>query len=79
MSDRIEERVYKSVWHVLLAAVGVYELRTRKTKLSKVLACGLIAFHIDAAIADALDRPSLSRGILDRIKPDDRDSEGISR
>ena len=73
--DRVEERVYKSLWHVLIAAVGVYELRNHKTKTSKVLACGLIAFHVDAAIADALDVPPLSRRILNAVRPDDCDSQ----
>jgi len=67
--DRVEERVYKSLWHVLIAGVGVYELRNHKTRLSKFLACGLIAFHADAAIADALDVPPLSRRILDVVRP----------
>ena len=67
--DRLEERVYKSLWHVLIAGVGVYELRNHKTKFSKFLACGLIAFHADAAIADALDVPPLSRRILEAVKP----------
>jgi len=67
--DRVEERIYKSLWHVLIAGVGIYELRNHKTKTSKVLACGLIAFHVDAAIADALDVPPLSRRILDVVRP----------
>ena len=58
------ERVYKSAWHLLIAAVGVYELRNHKTKLSKVLACGLIAFHADAAICDALNIPTTPQRIL---------------
>jgi len=37
------ERAYKSIWHALIAAMGFYELRNHKTKLSKVLAVGLIA------------------------------------
>ena len=76
--DRMEERVYKSLWHVLIAAVGVYELRNHKTKLSKVLATGLIAFHVDAAIADILDEPPLSRRILNYVRPED-DGESESR
>lgn len=67
--DRVEERIYKSLWHVLIAGVGIYELRNHKTKTSKVLACGLIAFHVDAAVADALDIPPLSRRILDYVRP----------
>lgn len=63
----IPERVYMSLWHVLIAMVGVYELRNHKTTVSKVLATGLIAFHVDAAIADALDRPCLTRRILESI------------
>jgi hypothetical protein len=64
MRERVAERVYKSLWHALIAAVGFYELRNHKTKVSKVLACGLIAFHIDAAIADALDQPTTAQRIL---------------
>ena len=67
--DRVEERVYKSLWHVFIAGMGVYELRNHKTKTAKVLACGLIAFHVDAAVADALDIPPLSRRILNVFRP----------
>jgi len=63
----LEERIYKSLWHVLIAGVGFWELRNHRTKTSKVLACGLIAFHVDAAIADALDVSPLSRKLLERI------------
>lgn len=69
--DRVEERIYKSLWHVLIAAVGIYELRNHKSKTAKVLACGLIAFHVDAAISDALDAAPLSRRILDWVRPDE--------
>jgi hypothetical protein len=72
--DRAEERIYKSLWHVLIAAMGVYELRHHKSKISKVLSCGLIAFHVDAAVSDALDTAPLSRRILDWIvRPHDSD------
>jgi hypothetical protein len=77
--DRLEERVYKSLWHVLIAGVGVYELRNHKTKTSKVLATGLIAFHVDAAIADALDVPPLSRRILDWIRPNEHSTPAPKR
>jgi len=60
------ERVYKSAWHLLIAAVGIYELRNHKTKLSKVLACGLIAFHADAAICDALNIPTTPQRLIAR-------------
>jgi hypothetical protein len=60
------ERAYKSGWHLLIAAVGVYELRNHKTRLSKVLACGLIAFHVDAAICDALNIPTTLQRMLTR-------------
>jgi hypothetical protein len=67
MRERVAERVYKSLWHTLIAAVGFYELRNHKTKVSKVLACGLIAFHIDAAIADALDQPTTAQRLLHKL------------
>ena len=60
------ERIYKSAWHLLIATVGVYELRNHKTKLSKVLACGLIAFHADAAICDALNVPTTPQRLIAR-------------
>ncbi len=60
------ERVYKAAWHLLIAAVGVYELRNHKTRLSKVLACGLIAFHADAAICDALNVPTTPQRLIAR-------------
>ena len=76
--DRIEERVYKALWHMLIAGVGVFELRTHKTKVAKLLACGLIVFHLDAAVSDALDTPALSRRILESIRPTDTSDDGES-
>ncbi len=69
METRAEERVYKSAWHALIALVGFYELRNHKTTLSKVLAFGLIAFHADACICDALDRPTTAQRLLRRLRP----------
>ena len=66
-SDRIEERVYKSAWHLLIGLVGVYELGNSRTKAGKFLACGLIAFHIDAAICDALDVPTAAQRLLRKL------------
>lgn len=66
---RTEERVYKSLWHAAIALVGVYELRNHKTRLSKVLACGLIAFHADAAVCDALDVPTTAQRLLQYVRP----------
>ena len=67
MKDHLVERVYKSAWHVLIALVGVYELRNHKTKMSKILATGLIAFHVDAALADAYDVPTILQRALCRL------------
>lgn len=69
METRIEERIYKSAWHALIALVGLYELRNHKTKISKVLACGLIAFHADAAVCDALDVPTFAQRTLRKLRP----------
>jgi hypothetical protein len=56
-----------SLWHVALMAIGIYEFRTHRSKLAKVLAAGMIAFHADAAISDALDTPKcLSRYLLEK-------------
>jgi len=65
--ESYRERAIKSLWHVMIATVGVYELRNHKTKFSKFLACGLIAFHADAAICDALDKPTTFQRILHRV------------
>jgi hypothetical protein len=59
MADLPIERFYKSSWHLAIGIVGLYEFRTkRQTRLSKILALGLIAFHLDAAVCDALDIPT---------------------
>lgn len=58
------ERAYKSIWHLLIAGVGLYEYSVHKTKLSKALAVGLIAFHADAAICDAIDVPTFAQRLL---------------
>ncbi len=71
--DRVDERAVKSLWHVMIATVGVYELCDPKPKnkwirgLRTGLACGLIAFHVDAAWHDALDQETLFRRLLRRI------------
>lgn len=69
VEDCIGERIYKSVWHLLIASVGIYELRNHKTRASKMLACELIAFHTDAAVCDLLDRPTLAQSLLRRLLP----------
>jgi hypothetical protein len=69
MQSRKEERVYKSLWHLMIAGVGFYELRNHKSVLSKILACGLIAFHADAAICDAIDIPTTPQRLLGRLRP----------
>ena len=68
MTDETIERTYKSLWHLLIAAVGVYELRNHKTRLSKILACGLIAFHADAAVCDARGIPTTPQKLLRRLR-----------
>ena len=66
-SDVVEERVYKAAWHILIAGIGFYEFRHHRTTASKVLACGLMAFHVDGAISDILDSKPLSQRLLDCI------------
>lgn len=66
--ENLVERAYKSLWHLLIAGVGVYELRNHKTKLSKVLACGLIAFHADAAVCDAMGIPTTPQRLLRKLR-----------
>ena len=69
VKTRTEEKILKSAWHALIALVGVYELRNHKSKVSKVLACGLIAFHADAAISDIQDKPTTLQRLLRRLRP----------
>ena len=64
MTEQAIEKVYKAAWHALIAAMGFYELRNHKTKMSKVLAVGLIAFHVDACISDAMDVPTTAQRLL---------------
>lgn len=67
MPRPVAERAYMSIWHLALLAVGVYEYKAHKSKLAKVLATGMILFHADAAISDALDTDKcLSRYLLER-------------
>jgi hypothetical protein len=62
------ERIYKSAWHASIALVGLYELRThRRTLFSRILACGLIAFHVDAAFCDALDVPTTLQRLVEKV------------
>ena len=59
-----EERILKSLWHLGISLIGLYELRNHKTLTSKVLAVGLIGFHADAALCDWLDKPTTLQRIL---------------
>jgi hypothetical protein len=69
MRARTKECIAKSLWHAAIAGVGVYELRNHKSRLSKVLAIGLIAFHVDAAICDMKDKPTTLQRIVHRMFP----------
>lgn len=62
------ERGYKSLWHAAIAGMGLFELRRNRTLFSRVLSCGLIAFHIDAAINDWLDTPTTPQRLLRRLR-----------
>jgi len=66
--ESLEERAYKSLWHLSISLVGLYELKTHRTKLAKALAVGLIAFHLDAALCDALDIPTTPQRFLNKLK-----------
>lgn len=64
--DLLVERTYKSIWHIAMFCVGLYELTQHKSKIGKVLGAGMAAFHIDAAIADAFDAKPLSRVLIEK-------------
>jgi len=67
LTEEQAERAYKALWHLAIAGVGLYELRNHRTALSKILACGLIAFHADAAVCDAIDIPTTPQRFIRRI------------
>ena len=62
-----KELLLKSLWHLALSGVGIYEYRNHNSKLAKVLAVGLIAFHADAAVCDILDRPTTLQRLLHKL------------
>jgi hypothetical protein len=68
MTPEYTERAYKSLWHAAIAVVGVYEYQVHRSLLSKVLAVGLIAFHVDAAIADARGVSTLPQKLLRKLQ-----------
>jgi hypothetical protein len=61
------EKLYKSGWHAMIAMVGLYEYKTHKSLLSKILAIGLIAFHTDAAVCDYLGIPTTPQRSIKRM------------
>jgi hypothetical protein len=69
MENEKIECVYRSVWHGLIAGVGLWELKHHKSTLSKVLALGLIAFHIDATVCDWINQPTTLQRLLWRLRP----------
>jgi hypothetical protein len=68
MKISTEEKLLKALWHAAIATVGLFELEHSRTVLSKVLSTGLIAFHLDAAINDALDRPTTLQALLNSLR-----------
>ena len=63
-----DERVLKSLWHGAIVLMGLYEFRTHKTVVSKVLSVGLMCFHLDATICDWLDRPTTVQRLLGKLR-----------
>jgi len=61
------EKLYKGGWHAAIALVGLYEYKTHKSLLSKILAIGLITFHTDAAVCDYLEIPTTPQRILKKV------------
>ena len=74
-----EERIYKAAWHAAIAAVGLYELSQSKSTFKKILSLGLIAFHADAAICDAIDCPTTPQRILQRVRRDLRRKKALDK
>jgi hypothetical protein len=67
------ELILKSLWHAGLAGVGIYELLNPKPKsrvfriVKGALTVGLIAFHIDAARCDIVDKPTVLQSLLYKL------------
>ena len=62
------EKVYKSAWHLLIAATGCFELATSKTLFKRILSIGLVGFHLDSALCDALGVPTTPQRLLRRLR-----------
>jgi hypothetical protein len=61
------EKIYKAGWHACIAGAGLYEYKTRKSLFSKILAIGLIIFHMDAAVCDYLDIPTTPQRFIKNL------------
>jgi len=68
MTPESKEKALKSAWHAAIATVGVYEYRHNRSWLSKVLSVGLVLFHADAAICDAVGKPTTLQRLLAKLK-----------
>jgi hypothetical protein len=64
MNCELHERGLKAGWHAAIAVVGAYEYRHSKSLFARILAIGLIAFHLDAAFCDAIDQPTVLQRVL---------------
>jgi hypothetical protein len=65
---QVEERILKASWHTAISLVGLWELRSHKSLVGRLLALGLIAFHLDAGYFDLIDRPTTLQRILRRLR-----------
>ena len=68
MNPEDMERVYKSAWHFLIMMTGVWEYKHNRSRFSKFLSMGLILFHADACICDAVGKPTTLQRLLGRLK-----------
>jgi hypothetical protein len=69
MHTSTEERALKCSWHAAIALLGCFELKRSRTTIGKILSIGLILFHLDGALWDALDQSSTVQRLLRRLKP----------
>lgn len=52
MNSERAERIFCSLWHLGLAAMGLVEFNQHKSRTMRVLAAGFVAFHLDATVND---------------------------
>jgi hypothetical protein len=70
MTNEQIERGYKAAWHGLIGLTGLWETQRSRTLLGKILAWGIVAFHLDAMLADAMGVDTTPQRLLKKLRPE---------